>query len=161
MPTYEYKCDDCDKISSARRNINEYNQQGFCSYCGKLARKIVSLPAVHTQARNETELYPMVNYHIGKKVRQKDGSVKRVPVVFKSQSEKKEYYKRHGLIDAVTPEAEKPTMYVTDADGHQDDEPPERIARALEREQPQFFSSDPDWEPKTKTYNVVTGELIA
>ena len=38
------------------------------------------------------------------------------PVVFQSASERKTYYKENGLMDAVTPEADRPTMYTTDAD---------------------------------------------
>tara|TARA_R110001583_G_scaffold11984_9_gene53437 strand:+ start:245 stop:493 length:249 start_codon:yes stop_codon:yes gene_type:complete len=38
------------------------------------------------------------------------------PVVFQNASERKAYYKRNGLVDAVTPEADKPTMYTNDGD---------------------------------------------
>ena len=53
-------------------------------------------------------MYPMVNPFLSKRGE--------APVVFQNSSARKRYYKDNGLIDAVTPEADRPTMYSTDVD---------------------------------------------
>lgn len=42
MPTYDYKCKNCEKVFETFHGISE-NPQIFCPSCGSQARKIVSL----------------------------------------------------------------------------------------------------------------------
>ena len=72
------------------------------------ARKIISIPTRSWGLKAEVENYPMVNHFLSKRGEP--------PVVFENSGERKAYYKKHGLVDAVTPDAERPTMYTTDGD---------------------------------------------
>jgi len=42
MPTYDYKCNNCQKVFEMFHRINE-NPQIHCPSCGSIARKMLSL----------------------------------------------------------------------------------------------------------------------
>tara|TARA_R100001594_G_scaffold148941_1_gene205391 strand:- start:35 stop:283 length:249 start_codon:yes stop_codon:yes gene_type:complete len=67
------------------------------------------------------------------------------PVVFQNASERKAYYKRNGLVDAVTPEADRPTMYTDDAecDNYKDFDKYKGI-----EEQSRFIRAQDNWEKR-------------
>ena len=107
---YEYQCTNkkCRHITEIMRSVAERLDPAFCEKCNTEARKIMSIPLRSWSTKVDNEMYPMVNPFLSK--RGED------PVVFQNASERKQYYKDNGLIDAVTPEADRPTMYTTDAD---------------------------------------------
>ena len=41
---YEYKCEDCDSITSKKRSIEERKEPCKCGVCGHTAKFIVSTP---------------------------------------------------------------------------------------------------------------------
>lgn len=48
MPLYEYECNQCNKIFSLVRNLNEYKEKGKCPNCGLMSERIMSVPNVVT-----------------------------------------------------------------------------------------------------------------
>jgi putative FmdB family regulatory protein len=46
MPTYEYKCKDCETSKSDVRSINDPEPEIICEECGKNMSKIFNLGAV-------------------------------------------------------------------------------------------------------------------
>lgn len=113
---YEYQCTNkkCRHITELFRPVNERRDPAFCERCNFQANKVLSIPSRSWSLKAENENYPMVNHFLSK-----PGEP---PVVFENAKERKQYYKQHGLIDAVTPEADRPTMYTSDADvPHYDD----------------------------------------
>ena len=107
---YEYQCTSrkCRHITDIVRSVSDRLDPAFCEKCRSEALKVISIPTRSWGIKAENENYPMVNPFLSK-----PGEP---PVVFENASERKTYYKRHGLIDAVTPEAERQTMYTDDGD---------------------------------------------
>ena len=107
---YEYQCTarKCRHITEIMRSVAQRLEPAFCEKCNTEARKVMSIPLRSWSTKVDNEMYPMVNPFLSK--RGED------PVVFQSASDRKKYYKENGLIDAVTPEADRPTMYTNDAD---------------------------------------------
>ena len=107
---YEYQCASrkCRHITEIMRSVDERLDPAFCEKCAHEALKVISIPTRAWGLKAENENYPMVNPFLSK-----PGEP---PVVFENASERKAYYKRHGLIDAVTPEGDRPTMYTNDVD---------------------------------------------
>ena len=107
---YEYQCASrkCRHITEIMRSVDERLDPAFCEKCRSEALKVISIPTRSWGIKAENENYPMVNPFLSK-----PGEP---PVIFENASERKTYYKRHGLIDAVTPEAERQTMYTDDGD---------------------------------------------
>jgi len=107
---YEYQCSDrsCLHITVESRPVANRLIPTDCEECGEKAGKIFSIPGRAWSLKAENENYPMVNPFLSKRGEP--------PVVFENPGERKRYYKEHGLVDAVTPEADRPTMYTSDAD---------------------------------------------
>ena len=107
---YEYQCTSrkCRHITDIVRSVSDRLDPAFCEKCRSEALKVISIPTRSWGIKAENENYPMVNPFLSK-----PGEP---PVVFENSTERKTYYKRHGLIDAVTPESERPTMYTSDGD---------------------------------------------
>lgn len=47
MPIYEYRCDDCAEVTSARRSVAELSDPLACEHCGGSTHRIVSKMSVH------------------------------------------------------------------------------------------------------------------
>ena len=107
---YEYQCSSkkCRHITEIMRCVDDRLNPASCEKCFSSAFKIISIPQRSYALKVEVENYPMVNPFLSKRGE--------APVVFQNSSERKAYYKRNGLVDAVTPEADKPTMYTNDGD---------------------------------------------
>jgi hypothetical protein len=107
---YEYQCTDikCLHVTVELRSVADRFKYIECEKCNAEAKKVMSIPSRSWGIKAEVENYPMVNHFLSK-----PGEP---PVVFENATERKQYYKRHGLVDAVTPDAERPTMYTNDAD---------------------------------------------
>ena len=107
---YEYQCSSrkCRHITEIIRSVDDRLNTAFCERCRSEALKVISIPSRSWGLKSENENYPMVNPFLSK-----PGEP---PVVFENPAERKTYYKRHGLVDSVTPEAEKRTMYTSDGD---------------------------------------------
>ena len=107
---YEYQCTQKRgrHITEIMRSVDDRLNPAFCEKCNSEAYKVISIPTRSWGLKAENENYPMVNPFLSKPGQP--------PVVFENPSERKQYYKRHGLVDAVTPDCDKPTMYTNDAD---------------------------------------------
>ena len=107
---YEYQCTHrkCRHITELSRCVADRLEPAFCEKCGTESRKLISIPTRSWSTKVDNEMYPMVNPFLSERGQP--------PVVFKSASDRKTYYKNNGLIDAVTPEADRPTMYTSDVD---------------------------------------------
>ena len=107
---YEYQCTKkkCLHITVCSRTVSERYAPAVCEKCSSEARKIFSIPSRAWGLKVENENYPMSNPWLSRRGEP--------PVVFESASERKKYYKANGLVDAVTPEAERQTMYSSDVD---------------------------------------------
>lgn len=107
---YEYQCTEmrCLHVTELIRSVAKRLDPASCEICNSKAQKIISVPQRSYALKVEVENYPMVNPFLSKRGEP--------PVVFQSASDRKKYYKENGLIDAVTPEADRPTMYTNDAD---------------------------------------------
>jgi len=105
---YEYKCVSCARLTELFRSVAKRNDPADCEFCGDAATKIMSIPQRAWGLKAQNEMYPMANPFLSKRGEP--------PVVFENASERKKYYSENGLVDAVTPEAEAPTMYTNDAD---------------------------------------------
>ena len=107
---YEYQCTakKCRYITELVRCVADRLEPAFCEKCDSRAQKIMSIPLRSWSTKVDNEMYPMVNPFLSKRGE--------APVVFQNSSARKRYYKDNGLIDAVTPEADRPTMYSTDVD---------------------------------------------
>jgi len=107
---YEYQCTDrkCRHITELMRSVSARLDPAFCERCNSEAFKIISIPQRSYGLKFEVDNYPMVNPFLSKRGEP--------PVVFENKNERKAYYKKHGLVDAVTPESDKRTMYTSDGD---------------------------------------------
>ena len=107
---YEYQCSSkkCRHITEMTRCVDDRLNPANCERCFSSAFKIISIPMRSWGLKVEVENYPMVNPFLSKRGEP--------PVVFENSSKRKEYYKQNGLVDAVTPEADRPTMYTSDSD---------------------------------------------
>jgi hypothetical protein len=105
---YEYQCTSrkCRHITEIVRPVSERLDTAFCEKCTSEALKVISIPTRAWGLKAENENFPMVNPFLSKPGQP--------PVVFENATERKTYYKRNGLVDAVTPEADRPTMYTND-----------------------------------------------
>ena len=113
---YEYQCSSrkCRHITEIMRPVSERLDEAFCEKCKSEAIKIISIPSRAWDLKVENEMYPMVNHFLSEPGKP--------PVVFENATERKTYYKQHGLIDAVTSDADRQTMYSSDGDvSHYDD----------------------------------------
>ena len=136
---YEYQCSNkkCRHITEIMRSVNDRLNPANCERCSCSAHKIISIPQRAYALKAENENYPMVNRFLSK-----PGEP---PVVFQNASERKAYYKRNGLVDAVTPEADRPTMYTNDAecDNYKDFDKYKGI-----EEQSRFIRAQDNWEKR-------------
>ena len=107
---YEYQCVDagCLHVTVETRSVADRFKYLECERCGTEAKKVMSIPTRSWGLKAEVENYPMANHFLSK-----PGEP---PVVFENATERKQYYKRHGLVDAVTPDADRATMYTSDGD---------------------------------------------
>lgn len=107
---YEYQCTQkkCLHITVESRSVARRLEPAICEKCNNEARKIISIPSRSWGIKAQVENYPMVNPWLSKRGEP--------PVVFENKGERDAYYKEHGLVDAVTPSAERPTMYTDDSD---------------------------------------------
>ena len=55
MPIYEYRCVECQVVSSALRKISAAHDPIECEQCGALAHRIVSRPSVHLSKMSKVE----------------------------------------------------------------------------------------------------------
>ena len=119
------------------RSVDDRLNPASCERCSCPAHKIISIPTRSWGLKAENENYPMVNRFLSK-----PGEP---PVVFQNASERKAYYKRNGLVDAVTPEADRPTMYTDDAecDNYKDFDKYKGI-----EEQSRFIRAQDNWEKR-------------
>ena len=118
MMIYEYQCTNrkCRHITELFRSVKERRDPAFCERCNSESLKVFSIPTRSWALKAENENYTMVNHFLSK-----PGEP---PVVFENAGERKRYYKKNGLVDIVTPDSDRDTMYTTDADwdAYKDDE---------------------------------------
>lgn len=107
---YEYQCQDhsCLHVTVAMRSVARRFDPIDCEKCGTDAKKVLSVPTRNWALKAEVDNYPMANPWLSK-----PGEP---PVVFENATQRKNYYKEHGLVDAVTPESDRRTMYTDDGD---------------------------------------------
>ena len=48
---FEYRCKNCNEITTAVRNVADRDNELDCKYCGGETRKIISLPRAHSDLR--------------------------------------------------------------------------------------------------------------
>ena len=53
MPLYEYRCGECDGITSRLAPVHDIAPNAECPHCGGLAQRIVSRPSVHLSKRSK------------------------------------------------------------------------------------------------------------
>lgn len=136
---YEYQCSDtgCLHVTVEMRSVSDRFKYLECEKCGVEAKKVMSIPSRSWGLKGQVENYPMVNHFLSK-----PGEP---PVVFENASERKQYYKRHGLVDAVTPDSDRATMYTSDGDckNHEDSDKFDSIM-----EQSKYIRVPDQWEDK-------------
>jgi putative FmdB family regulatory protein len=55
MPTYEYRCEECQELTTVVCNVTESRQQAACDHCCGTARKIISRVAVRLSNTSKME----------------------------------------------------------------------------------------------------------
>ena len=55
MPYYEYRCPECDGLTTAFLRISERGDTHVCEHCGGVAQAIVSRPSVHLSKTSKLE----------------------------------------------------------------------------------------------------------
>ena len=55
MPIYEYRCPDCEAVTSALRRIGERDEALACEMCGKPSARVVSSFSAHLSLTSKVE----------------------------------------------------------------------------------------------------------
>jgi putative FmdB family regulatory protein len=55
VPLYEYRCADCQQVSSVVASISELKSEVSCQHCGGDAGRILSVPSVHLSKTSKLE----------------------------------------------------------------------------------------------------------
>ena len=55
MPLYEYRCGECQEVSSVFTSFSELQAEVSCQHCGGEAVRILSTPSVHLSKTSKLE----------------------------------------------------------------------------------------------------------